>query len=203
MQFDETVGQIQPALVVLIAQQLHTASRLRDTAALLAASNVPVAYGGRIFSLRSDLRDAVPAHFLGESLAEAVQPIEILLAGGPPPAPSAASPGGLSETAVQFRRHRPIIDLHVLNEAHRLGLPLEFINISIQSLGDNLESAMSLDRLDAVTSELEWVSGLLHGHGAESASLSPFLISYAASIESVMGESGRAVAGWLTSRARS
>ena len=51
IRFNETLQTVRPHLIILAAQQLQTANRLRETAEQLQASGARVAYGGRIFNL--------------------------------------------------------------------------------------------------------------------------------------------------------
>jgi DNA-binding transcriptional MerR regulator len=201
MQFAETVGKVQPALVVLISQQLHTAGNLRNVAASLIKSRLPVTYGGRIFNLLPELRELIPAHFLGETIPEAVHNIELLLSDGPK-TPAVIPPvNEHQDTALLFRRNRPMIELNAMAEANKLGLPFEYINQSIQYMGDNLQSVLLLGRLDALHLELDWLRGILLQHGADQTGLNPFLLAYAASIDSTMGHAGRPIAQWLAGQA--
>jgi methanogenic corrinoid protein MtbC1 len=55
-QFSNTVKNIKANLVVLVAQQLITAATLQQTALTLSSQNIPVAFGGRIFSIHPGLR---------------------------------------------------------------------------------------------------------------------------------------------------
>ena len=52
---EATVGVVRPNLVILTAQQLHTAASLLEMAEVLYSERVPVAFGGLIFTEVPDL----------------------------------------------------------------------------------------------------------------------------------------------------
>lgn len=76
---DAMVRAARPGLVILAAQVEETAASLQDMAASLQRGGVRVAYGGRIFNLRPDLRQGIAGHFLGETIEQALPAIDALL----------------------------------------------------------------------------------------------------------------------------
>ena len=199
--FNETLQSVKPHLVVLSAQQLQTANGLRETAAFLKASGGRVAYGGRIFNLVPKLRNRIPAHFLGESLQEAIQSIETLLT-------SDIQLEGIEPVeekdknlSISFNRNRPMIEMYTITETIKHGTPIEFSTIAIQQLGNNLQSALSLGNLEALNTEMDWIKGLLREHNQDGESLGSFLTAYAVSVDSAMGKEGQPISDWLRKQA--
>jgi DNA-binding transcriptional MerR regulator len=201
MQFDETVDQVKPALVILTTQQLHTADLLRDIAQHLNQFKAQISFGGRIFNLLPELRELIPAHFLGETIEEAVQNVEILISGRVNLPQVASTLDQHRELAEQFRRKRAMIDMNTLMEAGKLGLPSEFMNTAVQNLGDNLHSAVSLGHLQALKIEFDWIRGLMQQHNVDPTTFKPFVQAYAHSMETAMGQAGREIARWLVKQA--
>jgi len=200
-QFDETLKQVKPALVVLCAQQLHTAGQLYAVAQHLVGSRIQTAYGGRIFNTLPELRRKIPAHFLGETIADALINIEKLLV-SKVSAPKMEAPSKQdAEFAGHFRFNRSMIDVYTTTEASRMGLPLQYMYTAIQYLDDNLESVILFGNLDALKSELDWVRGLMQQHHVNRSTLNPFLSIYARSVKKAMGPSGRDVFNWLIKQA--
>jgi DNA-binding transcriptional MerR regulator len=64
-----TVIAVQPQLVILAAQRLHTAATLFDMAQLLGQERTPLAFGGRIFNILPAL---VEAHLWGTARPEGI-----------------------------------------------------------------------------------------------------------------------------------
>jgi methanogenic corrinoid protein MtbC1 len=197
LQFDETVQQVKPALVILTTQQLHTASHLRDVAEYLRYSKTHVAYGGRIFNLLPDLRNAIPAHFLGETLEAALENCELLISSNIQAPEVSTATKRDTQIAMDFHQNRTMINTYAFTETNKMDLPFEYMNTAIQSLGDNLYSALSLGHLDALKIEFDWIRGLMQQHNVNAGMLKPFLVAYANAIEKAMGHSGLYISDWL------
>jgi MerR family transcriptional regulator, light-induced transcriptional regulator len=198
--FNDTVQTVRPQLVILSAQQLQTANGLRETADGLQTSKTQIGYAGRIFNLLPELRKRIPAHFLGESIQEAIQSVETLLTSDTPL--EEVEPITKQEMALSnsFLSSQPMIDLNTLTETIRIGIPLEFATIAIQQLGNNLASALSLGDLDSLRIEMDWIRGLLHEHDQQPESLGYFVSAYAQSVDSAMGAKGQSISDWLKSQ---
>jgi DNA-binding transcriptional MerR regulator len=195
--FNETLQSAKPHLVVLSAQQLQTANGLCETAIFLNASGRRVAYGGRIFNLLPELRKRIPAHFLGESLQEAIQSVETLLTSDIPLKDIEPVDERDKKLNSLFNHNQSMIDMYALTETNKIGIPIEFATIAIQQLDNNLRSALSLGNIEALRVEMDWIEGLLHEHNQDGESLDSFLTAYAKSVESAMGESGQSISDWL------
>lgn len=195
--FNETLTSVKPHLVILSAQQLHSANGLRETASYLNANGGRVAYGGRIFNLIPELRSRIPAHFLGASIPEAIQSIENLLSSNIPfdeVIPVEKEQASLSKS---FIRNRPMIETYALTQANKAGTPAEFALIAIQQLGNDLASALSLGYIEGLAFEMDWIRGLLQEHMQSNGSLGDFLNGYASAVDAVMGEEGQPISDWL------
>ena len=147
-----------------------------------------MAYGGRVFNQVPELRQSIPAHFLGESIQAAIQNVETLLTAnvlleGVVPVSEKDIKLGQS-----FIRNQPMIDMYVLADTQKNGIPIQFSSIAVQELGNNLASAISLGKIEALSAEMEWITGLLHAHGQNVESLDSFFSAYAKSIDTAMGK---------------
>lgn len=195
--FNETLQSVKPHLVILSAQQLQTANGLRETAEQLKVSKTRIAYAGRIFNLLPELRKRIFAHFLGESIQEAIRSVEILLATDTPLEDVESVSKRAIALSKSFMHNQPMIDMYTLTETIRIGIPLEFATIAIQQLGNNLASALSLGDLDALRIEMDWIRGLLHEHDQQPESLGDFITAYARSVDAAMGAKGQSISDWL------
>ena len=195
--FNETLLSVKPHLIILSAQQLHSANSLKETAAYLNSNGGKVAYGGRIFNLLPELRQRIPGHFLGESIQVAVQNTETLLNRDVPLTnviPPSEDEIGLGKA---FARHRAMIDMYALTEAIKMDIPMEYANIAIQQLGNNLTSALSLGHMEAVKAEMDWIIGLLREYNQNEKELEMFLSAYASAVDTAMGKAGQPISRWI------
>lgn len=195
--FNETLHAVKPHLVILSAQLLQTANGLRETAAYLNASGGRAAYGGRIFNQIPELRNRIPAYFLGESIQEAVQTVETLLTSDIPLEGVVPIDEKSEMLSRSFIHHRPMIDMYTLTETIKIGIPVEFSTLAIQQLGNNLVSALSLGHIEALELEMVWIEGLVREHNQNVESLDSFFSAYAKSIDLAMGKDGRPVSDWI------
>jgi DNA-binding transcriptional MerR regulator/methylmalonyl-CoA mutase cobalamin-binding subunit len=195
--FQETLISIKPNLIILSAQLLQTANGLRETAENLTVRGARVAYGGRIFNSLPEIRTRIPAHFLGETLQEAIQAIDTLLSSDTPLedfSPISEQEKYLSDL---YSQKQPLITLNTLTETSKIGIPERHALLATQQLGNNLLATLSLGIISALSSELEWTKGLLQEQIQNESNLKKFLEVYTNAIDSVMGKEGQPISTWL------
>ena len=198
--FNETLLSVKPHLVILSAQLLQTANGLRETSAYLNTIGGRVAYGGRIFNQLPELRERIPAYFLGETLPQAIQSVETLLASDIPLEGIIPIDDQAKKLSASFIRSQPMIDMYTLTEANKIGIPIEFSSVAIQQLGLNLFAALSLGKLEAVEAEMAWIEGLVREYNQSFESLDSFYSAYAKSIDSAMGKEGQPISDWIRAK---
>ncbi len=193
----ETAAAICPDLVVLAAQRLATAATLRSAARLLQSQGVPLAYGGLIFNRIPRLRDRIPAHFLGESIDEAIGNIERLVA-APLALPAAASLDDMREALIRlYHEKRPRIELAVTEKLRQDGVQIEGLEEQNTFLGNGLAAAFELGDPAFLETELGWLRGLLTSHHIPVVSLSPYLAAYSQAVRAELGDAGTPITAWL------
>jgi len=199
--FDQTVSTVRPQLVILSAQLLQTAKGLWETSKQLEASRTQVAYGGRIFNIAPELRQKIPAHFLGASIQEALVSVETLLNSSIP----LESVEEISQRDASLHRsfldNRARIVDFALDEVLKTGLSSQFAAIAVNQLGENLDSALSFGEIHVLENEMDWIAGLLHEHNHSLEQLTVFLNAYAKAVDSVMGNEGQPISSWIRSQA--
>ena len=197
LRFNEALQVVKPHLVTLSTQLLQNANTLRKTAEELQVSGAKVAYGGRIFNTTPDLRRRIPAHFLGDSVSDAMQTIEILVTQDKPL--QSVQPVHLPDVELgnEYDNSRPMIESQVIQDTRALEIPVGVLGEAVQQLGDNLSSAIPLSSLESVSLEMEWIRGLVEEHNQDHRSLEDFLRIYARSIDSVMGKTGLPISSCL------
>lgn len=198
-QLAATADTTRPDLIVLAAQQLSTAATLQSAALILQRQGFTLAYGGLIFNRVPELRQRIPAYFLGETLEAAIQTIErVALAPG-------AFPGGVAidetfrELARQYREMRPLIEVALLKELQAGGMRSKYLEDATSYLGDALSAALELGDLAFLESDLDWVKALLSGRQIPAQSLLPYLSVYSQAIRTEMGAAGAPVTDWIES----
>ncbi|MCJ7511363.1 MAG: MerR family transcriptional regulator [Anaerolineales bacterium] len=188
-------------LVITPVQTLPAAARLPAIDNLLQTRGIPLAYGGRIVSLVPDLRQALPGHFLGDTLSEAPAMVEALLSGSAP-SPRPKKPSS------QYRRAQEEFDSHlagILAEVVSGGggrIPPEIQAEVNANFSAEIHAALVLGDMNLLGSDIAWVEGLINNRGFEPDLLRPYLQIYSRAVARKMGESGRPILEWFSRTVR-
>jgi DNA-binding transcriptional MerR regulator len=194
---DAAVAATQPQLVILAAQQLHSAATLLDTAQVLQQAGVPLAYGGLIFNLSPALRHRIPGHFLGEELESAPQVAESLLIAPRPMPHVEAVPESCHRAREHFLERHWLIESHLDHALAEMGIAPQYFAIANRELATNIDAALSLGDMGFLGSDIEWVEGLLKNHGIPAEALHGYLAAYFQAARQQLDERGRPIIAWL------
>lgn len=194
---DAAISTTSPQLVILPAQQLHTAASLLEMAHLLHEKRIPSAYGGLIFNIVPALRARIPGHFLGERLEEAPQVVEQVLT-SPRPMPSGEAVSEVYQHALaHFRERQGLIDAYVWQSMDPGGPSRENLTIANTHLALNISAALTLGDMNFLGVDIEWVEGLLANHRLPSEMLYDYLDIYRQAAKAHLDERGAPVVDWL------
>jgi hypothetical protein len=194
---EATVVATRPDLVILAAQQLHTAATLREMAYLLQEHAVPTAFGGLIFNRVPGLRARIPGHFLGERLDLAPQQVEWLMTGRRTLPVVEPAPEDYQQARLHFQDRLGLIEadlFHALEDRQALARQLALAN---HELAMNIEDALALGDMEYLGTDLAWVEGLLHNREVGADVLRTFLEVYHRAAAAHLDERGGPVLAWL------
>jgi len=192
-----TLDTIRPNLILLTAQQLHTAASLLEIADFLRQQKVPVAFGGLIFNMLPDLHKRIPGHFLGADLKDITHVVENLINYGSP----AADPTPISDTyrtaGFYFRKQQSQIEAHIWQQVQQTGIPYEHITNANRHMARNILSALTLGDMGYIGVELAWIKQLLANHQWPDGALEQYLTIYHEAVTSLIDQSGQPIVDWL------
>jgi DNA-binding transcriptional MerR regulator/methylmalonyl-CoA mutase cobalamin-binding subunit len=195
--FAETVQAVHASLVILAAQTLPSAAALQKTALALSLSNIPVAYGGRIFNLHSGLAQSIPAFHLGSDVSASLTEIERILTGKHKKRQTQALSPEYTAAFEFFTAHRADIELTLKTMLKSLKIASENFQTGILFLGDNITAALQLGSMEYVSEEMNWVQYLLQAHDRPGEVLGYFIDAYARAVDKHLNGSGKPVVDWL------
>jgi methanogenic corrinoid protein MtbC1 len=196
-QFTDTIKNIKANLVVLVAQQLVTASTLQQTAQTLSSQNLSVAFGGRIFNIHDGLPAGIPGYFLGPDLLSALDQIEGLLNRNiRMPKPRASSPLYVAAYRA-FVLQRGQIELTLRESIEDLHLASADLQTGIHFLGENITAALQLGDISYVSAEVDWLNVLLQFHDTQPGQLIRFLQAYSEAVKANMNGQGQPISEWF------
>jgi len=194
----ETIANLQPKLLVLPAQQLHTAARLAEVAREIK-NQVRIAYGGLIFNLNPEIRTRIPGYFVGEDLGSAVRALETLIRQASP-SPTGLIPSEAYQAAlVHFRDQRAALEAKTWRELASNGIPRQYLEIANHHLTQDIEAALSLGDIHFLENEIQWLEKLLENYGVPLSGLRYFLNAYRSAAEQELDHRGKIVIEWLAS----
>jgi DNA-binding transcriptional MerR regulator len=197
---ERTIERTEPDLVIFTAQTLHTAATMLPLAELVQAQNIPFAYGGRIFTTIPRLTARIPGHYLGKSLQNAPNKVELLLT-----SPTLAPPGDPVDPAYEralahFRTRQSRIVTYMWDHAGDIDLPAPHLARANRNLAQSIEAALVLGEMDLLIPDMEWVEGLIHNYNFEvkNGALHRFVDLYRKAASEELNGEGQIVVDWLT-----
>jgi hypothetical protein len=148
-----------------------------------------------------ELRQKIPAHFLGASIQEALVSVETLLNSNIPFESIQELSQHDAALHKSFLHNRPKIVDFALDEVRKTGLSSEFATIAFHQIGENLDSALAFGAIHVLEKEMDWIIGLLHEYNQSVEQLKAFLNAYANAVDSAMGNEGQLISSWIRSQA--
>jgi hypothetical protein len=192
-----TVEATGPKLVILAAQQLHSAATLMQMAETLHQSNVMAAYGGLIFNLLPALRGRISGHFLGESLEAASQTIESLMTAPRPARRAEAVPVACRAARDHYHERQMLIEATLLRSLSSFSVVHEYVVMANRELALNIVAALSLGDMDYLGTDIAWLYGLLKNFRMPQDALTDYLAAYYQTAQEQLDDRGRPIVTWL------
>jgi DNA-binding transcriptional MerR regulator len=194
---EETISTVKPHLVILTAQQLHSAATLMLMAKMLQITNVQTAYGGRIFNLIPEIRNRIPGFFLGESLKDVPTAVNQLMN-------HSISLNRVEDTSETYKRtfqayqsHQAEIESTSWGEMMKSGMSYTQLVTENFNLSQNIIAALSLGEIAFLGPEIQWNKDFLLNHNIPEEHLKTYLASYAEAISKHLGPEGELISDFL------
>lgn len=193
----ETVLRVQPDMVILAAQLLHTAATIPEAALDLTGQDTMIAYGGLVFNLNPDLKQRVPGHFLGPTIEGAVDKVASLLHNRPAaPAAEPLDPRYAAALA-QFNARRSLIESHVWGTMVAEKRPTDDLAEINNELAQIITAALKLGDPSVLNPEMEWLEYLVISHRLDDAALRQHVAAYAEAARIHLGDEASLIVDWL------
>jgi DNA-binding transcriptional MerR regulator len=191
--FEETLQALKPQLVIITAQELQKAATLLTFSDLLAPREIPLAYGGLVFTLIPELRERIPGHFLGETLAKAPDAVEELLSKRPKPTQAPTPPEAYHRAHTAFTERHAALIAQLAEDFAQEGIhPQHLVDANLH-LTEDVIAALQLGDLQFLAQNMEWVKGLIKNYGIPVASFDRYIAAYQQAIRDVLGDDGLVV----------
>ena len=174
------VESIQPLLLITTAQTLYTAGKLLPVALSAQELRLPFAFGGGVFTAIPETVSRMPGHFLGNDLQAVPKIVEQVITSAKPAPLAELAPPAYEAALNQFVSHRAAIEAEMLAALSGLEIPMNYLKNANRDLGDNIVAALTLGDMDLLSTNIEWIQGLLvnfHYRMPEDA-MTPYLTAY-------------------------
>ena len=200
--FAETIAAVKADLVILAAQHLISAATLYESARLLSAEGLLVAFGGRIFSLQPGLVQRVAGHYLGDRLDSALETVETLLF-EKPVAPQPALPSvAETQTLAAFLANRGLIEASIDAEARAQGIDPSHFDTAHKFMGDKIIACLRLGEMSYLESEIDWLTVMLQALHLPSSAVYAYLRLYAHAVQRQLNGHALPITSWLETQIR-
>jgi DNA-binding transcriptional MerR regulator len=196
---EASVFQIKPRLVIMPAQTLTAAANLLPMAEKLQEMNVPLAFGGIVFNHIPRIVEAIPGHFLGKTLEHVPEIVEKLIQANPPLGHVKKISKPYAEAYQHFVEERSAIEARVHSLPQLSRMPTRLVNNTNVEFGNNIEAALRLGDLGMISSNLDWVQGLLlnNHERLDDNSLDVYLQAYREAADSVLNKRAAPLMDWF------
>jgi DNA-binding transcriptional MerR regulator len=174
---EEMIAQAKPNMLIVSAQTLSTATSLLDLTSVLADYDTIVGYGGIIFNMMPQLRDRIPAHYLGPTIDGAVAFVERLLRHRTPN-PSVTSDHSLSRALAQFKRQRYLIESDVWSSYMAKGKPTDQLAEINNEFAGITVAALIFGDSDILSSDMEWIQYLSNSYRLSETEAQEYITTY-------------------------
>lgn len=196
-----TVEAVEPRLVIMTAEQLHTAANLLQMAWVLHRESVPLAFGGGIFNRLPLLQDLIPASFLGSSLEEATQAVEQMTTMAPYRPHLVETPSEAYEEALSHYRDRRLsLETEVWEILRGMGVDHGTLVETNAQFAQAITGALAFGNLALLDSHLNWLEGMDSTIRVSMETLSSYLEAYHQAAEAHLDERGAPILDWLSGR---
>lgn len=194
---EATVAEVEPRIVVLTAQHIHSAARLQEMGFFLEQAGVRMAYGGLIFNRIPELRSRIPGEFLGERLDQAASQLESLLK-APAQVPRVPDrPSELQAALDHFRDQQAGIEGRVWDRLKQSPMSHSDLETANHHLAQGIAAALELGDVAYMGDNLEWVNGLLANYGADGDGLKFYLTSYREAAHEQLDQRAAPILLWM------
>lgn len=194
---EDTIAAVRPHLVILTAQQLHTAASLLEMAEVLYRERVPLAFGGLISTEAPDLHLTIPGYYLGDRLEQATELVAQVMAALRPQAAQHLVGYTYREAAEHFRSRQSLIDAEVGQQMETQLAP-RHLGMANVSFGRGIIAALTLGDMNYLHPDMEWVEGLLVNHYEMPATLlDAYLEAYYNALLAHLDQPGYLVIEWM------
>lgn len=195
-----TIEIVKPDIVFYSAMRLNTASYLIDIGNFLIDEEIPLTYGGWIFSQIPVLVTRVPGNYVGDDLLKAAGVIESLLLNDEQDLPSKNTDiekESIDSFEVNQIKIESLVEKNLDEKSSWRNYPLKDLRIIHSFFADGIMAGLSFGDLDLLKLDVDWIAGYLKNLNISTSFLHLYFDAYAEAVEETIGEDGKLITDWL------
>lgn len=194
---ETTIETARPDLILLTAQQLHTAANLLEVTQFLQREEVPTAFGGLIFNHLPALPERIPGYFLGKTLKEGVEQIEHILTANPPLQTAEPVPGSYRKALQIYEEKQAQIETSTWQILQEQEMVYEDFKNANLHMAQDIIAALKLGDIEFLGSQIAWTEKLLVNYNIPVSLLYHYLHAYHQAAKMHLGKAGTPIIEWL------
>ena len=199
-ELEQTIESAKPDLVIMAAQQLHTAGSLLDMAHAIRRKGIAVAFGGGIFNRAPGLQDRIPGHFLGTTLEEAVQTTESLMVSARQEVSLACLPEPYQEALACCLDQLLLLEGQVWTVLEPTAVDCGTLRELNEGFVHAVVAALKLGDIGLVADYLDWLDGSGSHTRVSDEVLHRYLEAYQKAAKEYLADHGALIVNWLEGR---
>ena len=197
-ELESTIEHVQPEIVIISAQLLHTAATLKEVASTLQDLNIMLGFGGLVFNQMPELRQLIPGHFLGQTLEGAVQRASEMIVGRPP---LLHQPGSLEiyhKALAQYTERRSLLESHIWGTFVATNKSTDHLADINDDMAEMIIAALKLGDTSLLQADITWIEYLLMGYRLPKEWIHDYVLAYYQSAKIHLGHSASMIVDWLS-----
>ncbi len=198
-ELEATIDQVQPNLVIISAQLLHTAAALKEVILSVQNRDVMVAYGGLVFNEMPELRQLVPGHFLGQTLEGAVDRAAQLIVHRPTAGPRQETTDAYLNALTQYTERRSLVESYIWGAFIVTNRSTEHLTDINDNVAEAIIAALKLGDIGLLKTDFRWIENLLMGYRLPEAWLRNYMLAYYQAVKIHLGDSAKMLGDWFAS----
>ena len=196
-ELEETVAQTRPRMLIISTQLLATATSLIDVTAALADHNLVIGYGGLVFNMMPQLRERIPAHYLGPTIEGAVAIVEHLIQTQPPPPTIKHTDASHNQALEQFEQQRSLIESHVWSSYAAAGKATDQLAEINLDLAGIISAALKFGDSELLSRDMKWIHYLMTSYRLSETEAQDYIAAYSQAARVHLGDSTQMIVDWL------
>jgi methanogenic corrinoid protein MtbC1 len=193
LDLDATIQLTAPILILSCAQTLKTAASLRLLSEYIQSQDVPLVYGGGIFTHVPDATRYISGYYLGSKVSGVPHRIEQLVTAQPPMPIAQPVSAECIQTLNSLTQNEAAIVAHVSSVFRPEQIKPANLAYAITQLNQFISSALILGDINLIDHSISWLNSLLKSYGLSMTRIGEYYSTYSQAVKLYLGEAGQPI----------